>query len=244
MLRRTTHLLWVLTFLFAVKALADNDTKALPGHPERGIQTFTAKNCAKCHPIWGVGGTLGPDLPEAIRGRDFYQIIALLWNHSPRILSRMKQEGIQTQEIKRDEMKHLIAFLYYLDFFDPPGNYERGETLLKSKSCVKCHSLGKNESEVGPSLDKFGLMTLPVFLGTDLWNHWPGMTVVFKMNQLKHPIFDKTDLANILAYIRGESIDETENRKYLEPRNPDKGKTIFEAKKCNQCHAVFGKEGD
>ena len=231
------------SLILTASALADNDQKVLPDRPERGIQIFTEKNCIKCHSIWGVGGTMGPDLPEAVRGRDFYQVIGLLWNHSPRMFLRMEQEGIPAQGMNATEMNDLIAFLYYLNFFAPPGDYGRGETLFKSKNCIQCHSLGEGKSKAGPSLDKFGLMISPVFLGTYLWNHREGMATVFKMNGIELPVFDQSDLADILAYIRGESIDETENRKYLEPGNPDKGRSIFEEKKCNQCHAVFGKGG-
>ncbi|HEY4481465.1 MAG TPA: hypothetical protein VI489_01290, partial [Candidatus Brocadiaceae bacterium] len=64
----------ILSLILAGSALADTE-KTLPDHPERGIKVFTEKNCIQCHSIWGVGGTMGPNLPEAVRGKDFYQII-------------------------------------------------------------------------------------------------------------------------------------------------------------------------
>ena len=223
-----------------VSGFAAENKLSLPEHPERGLDVFVEKSCVACHTSWGAGGNVGPDLSKSLSGRNYYQIVGLLWNHSPRMFAKMKDKGIPIKEISSTDMQYLIAYLYYLNFLDPPGEYEKGEKLFQQKKCVECHSLGGNTGKPAPALDNMGRMISPIYFATYMWNHRVGMTSMFRKRGFELPKFYENDLANILAYIRGNSIDETEKRKYLLPGNPNAGLEIFKEKKCILCHSVFG----
>jgi len=45
--------------------------------PLTGSRVFGEKGCSKCHAIFGVGGTSGPDLARLPRARSFYDLAAL-----------------------------------------------------------------------------------------------------------------------------------------------------------------------
>jgi cytochrome c oxidase cbb3-type subunit III len=56
-----------------VRSLGRTQLEPLPGDAERGRKVFAKNNCAKCHIVDGVGGSLGPDLTDvgARRGLNF-----------------------------------------------------------------------------------------------------------------------------------------------------------------------------
>ncbi len=232
--------LWLALSVFA----ADQTRLELPDHPELGIDVFREKRCIECHSIWNEGGKIGPDLSKAMKEKSFYQILGLFWNHFPRMVAEMKARGLTIEEMKPDELKHLVAYLYYLNYFDAAGEFRRGRTAFKERQCVNCHTLGDEERKIGPPLDKFRWMISPVYLGTQMWNHRPMMRERFAEKQLVMPVFEKSDLADLLAYIRGMSIGESEDRVYLEPGSPNRGKQVFDDKKCSTCHSVYGEGGD
>lgn len=238
---------WVLlicVFLAALVMAARAADIILPDHPERGIAVFKKKHCVECHSIWNEGGQIGPELSNIVRDKSFYQIIGLLWNHFPRMATEMKKLRIGVVEkMNADDMQHLIAYLYYLNFFDGSGDFKKGEILFKDKNCVQCHSVGGAEKKIGPPLDSLGWATSPVYLGSAMWNHRAIMQKLFLETGLPLPVFDKHDLSDLLAYIAGMSVGESNQRRYLEPGNANSGKQIFAAKKCVVCHSVHGQGG-
>ncbi len=91
-----------------------------------GSRVFGAKGCAQCHAINGLGGTVGPDLRLFPRTRSYYDFAAAMWNHLPAMSERMSELGIQRPRLSAWETGDLIAFLFWLDYFDPPGDIEEG----------------------------------------------------------------------------------------------------------------------
>jgi nitric oxide reductase subunit C len=238
---KTTFLLFCLYFIICGELSTEATDYPLPDQPEKGIEIFKEKNCVSCHSIWGVGGNIGPDLSRAVKDKSFYQIVGLLWNHSSKMFEKMKEEEIAFNKMSAEEVEYLTAYLYYLNFFDSPGDFERGKILYLQRKCVICHSIGGGKKGVGPRLDRYGWMISPVYLGTSMWNHRSKMKDYFMEKNISIPEFGEQDITDILTYIRGISIGETEDRKYLQPGNPNSGKEIFIRKKCNTCHAIFGK---
>src|SRR2546422_3651588 len=94
--------------------------------PVSGSHIFGARGCSKCHSINGVGGKVGPDLGRIQRPRSFYDLAAAMWNHLPRMVERMRQLKIERPFLTPWETGDLIAFLYTLDYFDPPGHAQVG----------------------------------------------------------------------------------------------------------------------
>ena len=104
--------------------------------PLAGSRVFGTKGCSKCHAVNGVGGTVGPDLGRIARPRSFFDLATAMWNHLPRMTERMRELGIARPTLDAREAGDLIAFLYTLNYFDPPGSPEAGRHLFTAKRCV------------------------------------------------------------------------------------------------------------
>jgi len=223
----------------------------LPENPAIGSEVFIRKGCIKCHTILGVGGTVGPDLGSIRLDRSFMDLAGTMWNHSPAMERKFQEEKFRRPRLTSEEMKNLIAFLYYLDYFDKPGNPEEGEKLFQKKRCGTCHSLGGKGGmavlQPPPPLDRFKQYISPVFFVTALWNAMQNMTQAMHTHHhpnMERPFFRENDLANILSYIKSVGVVNKEyTRVYLTPGNPNTGRALFVEKECVQCHTSTSQAG-
>jgi cytochrome c2 len=219
---------------------AETNTNSLPTDPLAGRQVFLQKGCQKCHSIWGEGGTLGPDLGKAGVWHSVMQLAGVLWNHSPEMIEKMRERRIPRPTISTEEMADLAAFLYFLNYFDQPGDPSKGEMLFAAKGCAKCHALGTAGGHVGPSLDKYKRDSSPLFLAGSMWSHGAAMARKMGESGIARPDFADGDLAHIFAYIQSASSDTSAEKKYMVPGSPARGEKVFAAKGCIQCHSVRG----
>ena len=88
-------------------------------------RVYVKKHCVDCHAVMGQGGTIGPDLAQVGKGRSHHRLVAKLWEHLPLMTETFQQEGLEWPTITDDEMEDLAAYLFYLNFFDKPGSYEK-----------------------------------------------------------------------------------------------------------------------
>jgi cytochrome c2 len=219
---------------------AETNTNSLPTDPLAGRQVFLQKGCQKCHSIWGEGGTLGPDLGKAGVWQSVMQLAGVLWNHSPEMIEKMRERRIPRPTISTDEMADLAAFLYFLNYFDQPGDPSKGEMLFTAKGCTKCHAVGTTGGHVGPSLDKYKRDSSPLFLAGAMWSHGTAMAHKMGESGIPRPEFADGDLAHIFAYIQSASSDTSTEKKYMVPGSPARGEKVFASKGCIQCHSVRG----
>lgn len=221
----------------------ENGTDILPTDPLVGRQVFVEKGCIKCHSIWGEGGTLGPDLGKGGVWHSVMQLAGVMWNHSPEMIERMRERRILRSNISTAEMADLAAFLYFLNYFDPPGDPSAGEALFAKKRCVKCHALGRVGGSVGPPLDKYKGFASSLFLAGAMWRH--GATMAKKMgeNNIPRPEFVGMEIADIFAYIQKASAAHSGGKRYMVPGSPARGEQVFASKGCVRCHAVRGTGG-
>ncbi|MFI5395942.1 MAG: c-type cytochrome [Candidatus Binatia bacterium] len=222
---------------------ADTETDALPTDPLAGRQVFLQKGCPMCHSIWGEGGTLGPDLGKVGVWQSVMQLAGVLWNHSPEMIEKMRERRIPHLTISTEEMADLAAFLYFLNYFDRPGDPSKGELLFSGMGCAKCHAIGGAGKQVGPSLDKYKHYSSPLFLAAAMWSHSPAMALKMGESGIARPEFSDGDLAHIFAYIRSASSDTSTEKKDMAPGSPARGRKVFEAKGCIKCHSVGGTGG-
>ena len=152
----------------------------LPKDPLKGQELFIDKGCIKCHSIQGVGGKIGPDLGKGGFNRSLIQIAGIMWNHSPKMSEKMRELKIPRPKFEVAEMADLIAYLYYLNYFDEPGNPLKGKLLFKEKECIKCHSIVGEGEDIGPSLDKTKYYVSPIFMAQTMWKHGLGMNIKMK----------------------------------------------------------------
>lgn len=216
---------------------------AIPSDPLAGRIIFSEKGCIKCHSVWSQGGTLGPDLARSKTGLSVLQLAGVLWNHSPAMIEKMRERRIVRPTLNTQEMSNLAAFLYFLDYFDVPGNADRGQALFAEKGCVKCHAVGGVGGHVGPALDKYKKYASPLFLTRAMWRHGAAMSEKMAAQNVTRPRFEGHDLADIFAFIQRASSDSGGEKIYMEPGSPARGEKVFAEKGCIRCHAVRDRGG-
>src|SRR5512144_758982 len=139
-------------FLLAAQAVCTEvERTALPADPLAGRQIFLQKGCQGCHAVWGEGGSLGPDLGKEGVWHSVMQLAGVLWNHSPEMIEKMRERRMSRPMISSAEMADLAAFLYFLNYFDAPGDPVRGKLLFSQKGCGTCHAVGSSEARSGPA---------------------------------------------------------------------------------------------
>jgi len=210
---------------------------------QAGSRVFDTKGCVKCHAVNGVGGKIGPDLAHVSRPRSFFDLATAMWNHLPRMADRMKQLGIDRPKLDDKETRDLLAFLYTLNYFDPPGNRERGKKLFAEKKCVVCHQVGGAGGAVGPPLDSLKKFNSPIFVAAALWNHGPQMAEAMKDKGVERPTFTGAELRDLIAYLAPTTSGPPEGPVYAVPGRVEAGRTLFAEKGCVQCHSAAGAGG-
>jgi len=209
------------------------------GDPARGQLLFVSKHCVECHSVRGTGGRIGPDLGRSSVKGSFYEIVAAMWNHTQTMDAKMKELRLIRPQFEDSELSDLLAFLYFLNYFDEPGDARAGKSLFAEKHCIECHAIGKEGGRTGPRLDAFPRGTPPLQIAQRLWNHGPVMTAMMRRRNLEVPTFRGNEIIDLFAYVRGQG-ERRAPRTFRSAGDPVKGKQAFAAKGCSRCHDVFG----
>jgi cytochrome c551/c552 len=215
----------------------------LTQNPMAGSQVFGEKGCVKCHAVNGLGGTIGRDLGHIARRRSFHELAATMWNHMPEMGAAMEEHGIERPEMSEREAGDLIAFLFTLDYFEPPGDVEVGKQLFVKKKCVVCHQVGVYGGVVGPGLDHLGQYGSPILVAASMWNHGPGMADMMEEKGVARTNFTGSELTDLISYLESASPAQLGGPLYVLPGNAEEGRVLFTEKSCVQCHSVQGVGG-
>ncbi|GAB4154659.1 MAG: hypothetical protein Fur0037_23240 [Planctomycetota bacterium] len=215
--------------------------QGLFGDPIAGQRLFSEKDCVQCHGVRGAGGTIGSDLGRKSSGSSFYEIAAAMWNHSPGMTGKMAEYRIAHPQLEGEELSNLISFLYFLNYFDEPGDARAGMVLFNEKHCIRCHKVGDEGGTAGPSLDATTRANSPLELAASLWNHGPAMMKALKDAGLAVPKFAGNDIIDLYAFIRSHKR-RTSAQRFQSPGDPRRGEELFATKGCAGCHAVFAAE--
>ncbi|HVM95596.1 MAG TPA: c-type cytochrome [Candidatus Acidoferrales bacterium] len=221
---------------------AEGNDQWLPSQPLlEGQRTFQEKSCNSCHGIPGDvdGQRIGPDLGRVRSWHDVMQLTSSLWNHTPTMIVRMREHGVTRPSLSPEDMGRLVAYLFYVSFFDETGDPTRGRELFEQKTCVRCHQIGGHGGTVGPRLDELKDSISSSFLAQALWNHGPEMAGKMTELGLKRPNLEGNDVGDIVAFIRG-------NAPSLSPLmsasaavgSARAGRALFQRKGCVKCHAI------
>lgn len=212
-------------------------------NPIAGSRIFEAKGCVKCHAVNGMGGHVGPDLGQISRRRSFHELAATMWNHLPAMEREMERLGVERPALDPAEAADLVAYLFTLDYFDAPGDVERGKKLFSEKKCVVCHRVGMFGGTTGPSLDKLSRYGSPILTAAAMWNHAASMADVMEEKGVERPTFTAPELNDLNTYLESVSPPPLGGSLYVLPGSSEEGRVLFTEKGCIECHPVKGVGG-
>ena len=215
------------------------EAQPVPGQdPAAGARVFESAGCAKCHALQGRGGRIGPDLARTTRAHSFYDLASALWDHLPRMTTRMQQMGMARVTLDAREAGDVAAFLYTLHYFDRPGRADAGKRLFNDKKCVACHQVEGRGGAVGPSVDAFKLFTSPLSVASAMWNHGPQMAEAMKAQGVERPALSADELRDLIAYLSPATAQVAPVP--VLAGSPDRGRLLFAERGCVECHALGG----
>lgn len=193
-----------------------------PGDAGRGKRAFAEKHCADCHSLTAQSGPqIGPPVAKWDVLRDPVALVDQMWNHLPQMKEQTAQRKITWPALTVQDLTDILVYLRTVpgiqqakgDFVMVSG--AEGQQIFNSKGCANCHK-GANALE-----KRLSNQTL-TDIAADMWNHGPLM----KEPGIK---LSEDEMRQLLAWLWGNQ--------FFAPRgNPARGKKVFEAKGCGNCH--------
>jgi mono/diheme cytochrome c family protein len=176
------------------------------GNPANGRTVFAEKGCGRCHAINGVGPQIGPDLgkkPDQLR--TITQIAGTMWNHAPEMRKIAEQRRVRWVPFRQSEMNDLIAFLYFLQVQDSPGDVLRGRRLFDEKHCSNCHALSGQGQQVASDLSRWRQLRSPILWAEIMLQHAVEMEQKMRDMGLEWPQFQDNEMVDLIAFIQSET---------------------------------------
>jgi mono/diheme cytochrome c family protein len=108
----------------------------------------------------------------------------------------------------------------------------RGAAVFESQSCIQCHALNGVGPKIGPDLGRLvdRGFTPASFAGT-MWNHAPTMLATMRERNIPLPVMDEQAAADLFAFFYA-------TRFFEEPGDAGRGKRLFTARACANCHGI------
>jgi len=166
----------------------------------KGARLFSSKGCDRCHGSAGRGTDVGPDLRMATSRLRVSEIAGVLWNHSFQMSEAIRARGFAFPQFQGTEMADVIAFLYYLRFYETDGDARAGRQVFESKGCVTCHA-APTGAVIGPDLAQSQVTKSALGLATAMWNHAPEMFDVTQSQRVEWPRFEGDEMRDLAAYL-------------------------------------------
>jgi len=117
------------------------------------------------------------------------------------------------------------------------GEAKRGEQLFQTQHCVRCHSINGQGGSFAPDLArKIDRNYTPTVMASLMWNHAPEMWAGMKKENLSLPQLTNEQAADLFAYF-------VSARYFEKPGDAGRGKQLFAAKHCADCHGVTDSKG-
>ena len=175
-----------------------------PGSPNRGRLLFDQKGCVRCHAIRGVGGL--PEVPDLGKRREelvrsVTEVAGFMWNHGVAMWDKMRARQVPAVKFAGNEMADIIAYLYFINYFDKPGDAAHGQTLFTQKGCARCHAVTPGAAPVGPNLGTSSLVGSPIDIITAMWNHAKAMEPVMRVQGIPWPKFEPGEMTDLIEFI-------------------------------------------
>jgi mono/diheme cytochrome c family protein len=114
----------------------------------------------------------------------------------------------------------------------PSADSARGERVFAAQSCNQCHSVngegGKSAPDLGKRIDR---NYTPALLVSIMWNHAPAMWGAMEARGIQRPVLDEQTAADLFAYFYSA-------RFFDKLGDAGRGKQVFSAKHCRDCHGI------
>ena len=212
--------------------------QTFPENPVQGARLFSEKGCFRCHSILGQGGRIGHDLGKIQLKGTRLNVASALLNNARTMEEKMQELKIVRSHLTGEEVERLIAYLYYVNYFDDPGDAARGKALFQTKGCARCHATGTGGA---PSLAQFPRNISPIYLAKTLWNHGPRMRSEMSRLGMPWPRFEGAELMDLVTYMKGAAGGTTKIAANP-PGDPNDGRKVFRDKGCPRCHGGEGEK--
>lgn len=199
------------------------------GDAIRGRQVFEEKRCISCHgEILDVKASKSliekwTDLKDPIIWAE------RMWNHSNEMLSATANRNIAWPRLSERDVVDLLTFLSKLQdaksqeaafFVGDPG---LGRNVFDN-GCASCHSLGRDRAKINLSMKTPSSVTDYI---AEMWNHAPEMRS--RGGQIEK--LANGDMRNLIAFL-------FEQRFFFESGDVSRGKKVYDAKGCANCHEI------
>jgi cytochrome c2 len=192
---------------YVLAAGRDPRAEAAPvvlGVAERGKQLFADKGCARCHAVGGTSTARGPSLGPHTPRATVTELAGRMWNHGPAVRTYLTTLGIKVPRLTGQEMSDITAYLHASFYFDPSqGNGQRGQRLVESKGCLRCHSIFGKGGELAPDLARSNVVSTQAGQLSAMWNDGRQMENVARLQGIELPTLTGPQLADITRFLAG-----------------------------------------
>jgi cytochrome c2 len=209
------------------------------GNERKGRSLLQKKGCVKCHRIGGSGGDIGPDICVREEYLTGLALIESMWNHVPEMMEVFEERDIDRPKFKGNDIVNLAAGIRsYAGPTKVPidqhyvGDPAAGRKLAEEKGCLHCHSDPDEGGDLGPDFEDLDFDESATQIAGKMWNHGPKMWENMKEEGLSFPVFEKGEMADVVAYLYSLQLQD-------DPGRPAKGRDIVE-RRCLSCHTLKG----
>jgi cytochrome c2 len=175
-----------------------------PGSPNRGRELFDKKGCGSCHAVREVGGA--PTAPDLGKRREEFvrsitEVAGFMWNHGVTMWKQMQERKAPSVQLQGNDMADIIAYLYFINYFDKPGDIAHGKDLFTKKACIECHTLTTGGESIGANLRTSAAVGSPIETITAMWNHARAMEPVMRSKGIAWPKLEPGEMADLMEFI-------------------------------------------
>jgi mono/diheme cytochrome c family protein len=173
------------------------------GAPERGKRLFADKGCARCHAVGGKRSGRAPSLGPRASRATVTELAGLLWNHGP-ARTASPTPGVAAPRISGQEMADITAYLHASYYFDPSrGDARNGQRLIRSKGCLRCHSVYHTGGGLAPDFATSNVVSTQLGQLAAMWNRGRLMENEARRRGFALPTLTARELADITRYLAG-----------------------------------------
>ena len=152
---------------------------------DSGEKLYVSKGCRECH-AYGSARVRGAAQEPDTHGDRCRHV------ESP------AQHEESAADIRGEEMRQLISYIWAKQYFRGTGNASRGRYVFTAKNCANCHNdAASGAPKLGKGKDAYNDITMVAAL----WDHGPRMLEMMTARGLPWPRFSAQEMSDVIAYL-------------------------------------------